>query len=369
VSIDVIELTRQVQRNCDIADAASGGVFSLCGFLLRLRDFYKWEHELLPWQEPEPATLLEWVEAREEMWAEIAEDAFQPITIGGETFEAFDLDAINSRLRPSGLVYGAGYVAGMKPSFFLAELIESHRVDGLRVDTVNRELARDLFVTPAMRQGQQIFARRSAMLFFLWDQILEMRPSAKTALIFAFQEYGLDVETLRRSPKDLGPRLHHVAATELETWVHHEIGEVREDAFDGLLWQEIVSTYATSPVEIFARVVKDVLADTHSEGLLGHIVRHRLKSSLGFFVALMRSFTRLVFPEILEGFAQFTAGGDWAVIEEARRRGRAKALGLAQALIELHEGGRRRGVDWAREQIVATLIEPLGIRSASRGIH
>jgi len=42
---------------------------------------------------------------------------------------------------------------------------------------------------------------------------------------------------------------------------------------------------------------------------------------------------------------------------------------LAQALIELHEDGRRRGVDWAREQIVATLIEPLGIPSASRGIH
>jgi hypothetical protein len=369
VSIDVNQITRQVQRNCDIADAGSGAVFSLCGFLLRLRDFYKWEHDLLPWQEPEPATLLEWVEAREEMWLEIAEEPFQPISMDGETFDAFDLDAINGRLRPSGLVYGAGYVAGMKPSFLLAELVESRRIDSLRVDTVSRELARDLYATPAMRQGERIFARRSAMLFFLWDQILEMRPSAKAALSFAFRQYDLDVEDLRRSPKEMGPRLQHVAATELQAWIYHELGEAREDAFGGLLWQEMVATYAGSPVEIFARSVKDLLADTHADGLLGHIVNQGLKGSLGFFVALMRSFMRMVFPEILEAFTQFLASGDWAVIEKARKRGHTKALGLAEALIALHEEGRRRGADWARKEIVAKLMEPLGIPSAARGIH
>lgn len=369
MSIDVTEITRQVQRNCDIADAGSGAVFSLCGFLLRLRDFFKWEHALLPWQEPEPASLLEWVEAREEMWLEIAEEPFQPIHIGGETFDVFDLDAINSRLRPSGLVYGAGYVAGLKPSFLLAELVESRRVDSLRVDTVSRELARDLYLTPAMRQGEQILARRSAMLFFLWDQVLEMRPSAKAALSYAFRQYDLDVEDLRRAPKELGPRLQPVAATELDAWIYHELGEAREDAFGGLLWQEIVATYAGSPVEILTRSIKDLLADTHSEGLLGHIVHEGLKSSLGFFVALMRSFMRKVFPEVLVAFAQFMESEDWAVIEEARRRGHTKALGLAEALIALHEEGRRRGTDWARKEIAARLIEPLGIPSASRGVQ
>jgi hypothetical protein len=369
VSVDVADLARQVQGNCDIADASSAGVFSLCGFLLRLRDFYKWEHGLLPWQEPEPATLLAWVEAREEAWAAIAEEALQPIRIGGETFDVFDLDAINRLLRPAGLVYGAGYVAGMKSSFFLAELVTSQQLHGLRVDTVDRELARDLFVTPAMRRGDQIFVRRSAMLFFLWDQVLELRPSAKVALSFAFRQYHLDVESLRRSPSELGPQLHRVVATELEAWVYHEIGEVREDAFDGLLWQEIVATYAGSQVEIFARVVKDLLADTHSGGLLGHIVGQRLRSSLGFFVAFMRAFTRLMFPEILEGFVQFTTTGEWAVIEEARRRGHANALSLARALIELHESGRRKGADWAREQIIATLIEPLRVPGAPRKSH
>lgn len=365
MAIDISAFARQVQSNCDISDASSGGVFSLCGFLLRLRDYYKWQHGLRPWEEPEPANLLEWVEAREEMWLGMEKETFQPLMIGREAFQPFDLDPINERLRPRGLVYGAGYVAGMKPSFFLAELKESQWLGSLRIDTVERELARDLFVTPAMRQGDQIFARRSAMFFFLWDQILEMRPSAKMALVFALQQYGLDVEALRRAPKELGPRLQEVAATELATWIYHEIGEAREDTFGGILWQEIVSTYANSPVEVLARVLKDLLADTHPEGLLDHIIRFGLKSSMGFYVAFLRSFARMVFPEILEAFGRFTACCDWTIIEQARDQGRSRVLGIAWSLIEIHEAGRRHGINWARDKIVSTLIEPLGIPVAT----
>ncbi len=331
LTIDVATLAGQIQHNCDIADAGSGAVFSLCGFLLRLRDHYKWEHGLNPWEEPEPVDLLEWVEAREEKWLEMGQENFQPLVVGGNVHQPFDLDPINDRLRPQGLVYGAGYVAGMKPSFFLAELEESRSVGTLRIDTVDRELSRDLFVTPAMRQGDRIVARRSAMLFFLWDQVLEMRPSARSALHYAFQQHGLDLEALRRSPKELGPVLRQVAAAELAAWIYHEIGEAREDTFGGTLWQEIVSTYANSPVEILARVLKDLLADTHPDGLLGHIIGCGLKSSLGFYVAFLRSFSRMVFPEIRQAFKRFVPNGDWFIIEQARDQGRNRVLGIARA--------------------------------------
>jgi hypothetical protein len=365
--IDVVQLSRQIQANCNIADVNSGGLYSLCGFLLRLRDLYKWEHGLAPWQEPEPASLLEWVEARETLWEGIATDAFALLTVGDASFEPFDIEAINARLQPAGLVYGAGYVGGMKPSFFLAELKESRRLGELQVDIVERELARDLFMTPAMRQGNRILARRSAMLFFLWDQVLEMRPSTKNALLYAFQHYGLDAEAIRRAPAELGPELYRVAEAELETWIYHEIGEVHESAFDGHLWHEIVATYASSQVEIFARIIKDLLADTHARGLLGHIVQGRLRASLGFYIAFMRSFTRLVFPEILKAFGEFRSTNDWSIIEEARQRGHAKVSGLARTLSELHQAGHSRGTEWASEQIIATLIEPLGIARAPAG--
>jgi hypothetical protein len=361
VAIDIEGLKGQVQYNCDVSDAGYGGVFSLCGFLLRLRDLYKWQHGFLPWEEPEPSDLMEWVSHREEHWEEIAENDLQDITINGKTFHPFDVKAINKRLRPLGLIYGGGYVAGMKPSFFLAELLESRKLGELQVDLVERELVRDLYTTPAMRQGKQIFARRSAMLFFLWDQILEMRPSAKEALVFALAQYGLDAEAIRRSPKELGWELKKVAASELETWIYHEIGEVREDIFPGKLWHEIVSTYSNSPIEMFARVIKDLIADTHPEGLLGYIIQHDCKSSLAFYVSFLRPFTREFFPEMRQAFNEFRPRGDWSLIENARRKGYERGHRNALALIELHEAGRTRGTDWAKDQILSQLIEPLGI--------
>lgn len=362
--IDISTLRRQVQNNCDISDAGYGGMYSLCGLLLRMRDLYKWEVGLPPWQEPEPSQLLQWVDEREERWESISQNDFQPLTIGKETFDPFEIERINAQLRPLGYVYGAGYAAGMKPSFFLAELVDSRTSGKLRIDMVDREIARDLFVAPAMRQGDQIFARRSAMLFSIWDQIMEMRPSTREALLYALTQYNLDAGRIRSNPRELGPQLHRVAEFELETWIHHEIGEVREDAFNGYLWHEIVSTYANSPIELFARVVKDLLADTHEDGLLGHIVGSRKRSSLGFYISFMRPFSKVLFPEAAEVFRDFRANGDWSVVGAAREKCYARAHGSALELIRLHLEGRRRGIEWARSQILANLIEPLGILSA-----
>lgn len=361
MDIGIAQLKTQIQANCDVSDANHAGLYSLCGLLLRMRDLYKWEHDLVPWEEPEPAALLEWVDEREGHWETTAHHELQTLTLGSESFGPFDMTAINFRLRPLGLVYGAGYVLGMKPSFFLGELNDSRTLGGLQVDIVGRELARDIYITPAMRQGQQIFARHSAMLFFLWDQILEMRPSARDALCYALQEYGLNAEELRRRPKELASALHRVAGQELETWIYHEVGEVQEHVFDGQVWHEIVSTYANSLVEIFARVIKDLLADTHPEGLLGHIIRHRIASSLGFYVACIRPFTRAVFPEIAEAFRRFRLTDDWSVIDQARVSGHARAASFARQLAEIHEAGRGRAAEWALSEIQSRLISPLGI--------
>ncbi len=144
---DISDLQRQVQKNCDISDARHAGVYSLCGLLLRMRDLYKWEHRMVPWQEPESADLLGWIEEREKYWEEIIEGEIAPIVLGGERFDPYDMAGLNVCLRPLGLVYGAGYGIGMKPTFFLAECVESSSVGGLRIDVVNRELARDIFIT------------------------------------------------------------------------------------------------------------------------------------------------------------------------------------------------------------------------------
>ena len=55
----------RLASNCQVAAAAQAGGYSLCGALLRLRQLYKWEQQLPPWREPEPAAVLEWIEAAE----------------------------------------------------------------------------------------------------------------------------------------------------------------------------------------------------------------------------------------------------------------------------------------------------------------
>ena len=40
------QLAETVQRNCDISDARHAGEYGLCTFLLKMREYYRWENEL-----------------------------------------------------------------------------------------------------------------------------------------------------------------------------------------------------------------------------------------------------------------------------------------------------------------------------------
>ncbi len=354
-------LVTQVQSNCNLSDALYGGVYSLCSLLLRMRDLFKWEQGLNPWQEPDPPELLQWIEQREDAWLSVESAPFGSLEIADRRFSPFESEVINEILRPHGLVYGAGYGTGMKPTFLLGELEEQKSVAGLRIDMVGRELARDLFTSPAMRQGDHVLARLQPMRTFLWDQILEMRPSAKDGLAFGLARHGLDLQTLRSKPAGIGADLTRVARAELDSWIHHEVGEAALDAFNGHTWHTIVSTYAGSAVEIFARVVRDLLADTHERGLLGYVIAHRVDSTLGFYVAFQRPFMRLLFPEIRAVFAGFRESRNWDRVDEARRQGHQRGKRYAEALLEIQEESSRRGTDWGMTQIKKQLIEPLGI--------
>lgn len=358
---DVEKLRQQILTNCLIAEANYAGTFSLCGLVLRLRDLYKWEKRLQPWEEPEPADVLDWIEHRESSWEPWMDKDFQPLLVDDTLWDPFDVDGINERLAGTGLVYGAGYVEGLRPSFFLGLIDECREMDGAVVFSVTEEIVRDVFATPAMRQGGRIYIRRQPMLAFFWDQIFENRPSARSALSFAFAAYGLDVEVLARNPAQYAETLKAIAWNQLQTWVHHELGEFHEEAFRGQLWHDIIATYPNSPIEVYARVLKDLCADTDDKGLLRHVIEKENRAALAFYVAFLRPFTRLMFPEILKAFHKFRKSPDWRLIEETRMEAKGKFHGLASTLSALHQEHRTMGVDWARERILERCIAPLGI--------
>ena len=61
-------VVNQVLNNCDISDAANAGLYTVCGLALRLRDLYKWEKGLVPWDERDSSEILEWIEQKENRW-------------------------------------------------------------------------------------------------------------------------------------------------------------------------------------------------------------------------------------------------------------------------------------------------------------
>jgi hypothetical protein len=360
----IISLQKQIMLNCRISDGRYGGVFSLCGFLLRMRDYYKWEVNIDPWEEPDYQDLLQWVENKETLWEETAIQELSPLNIGRDEFDPFDVDAINARIVDYGLFYGAGYATGMKPTFFLATASTRKIRNNMQVHTLDHELARDLFTSPAMRQGSHIITRPRTMAALLWDMILEKKPSTLPALRYALARYGLDLEELERSPGKYSAALWQIAGDESETWVYHELGEAMQEGFDLEIWQEMVAAHANTVVEKVARAAKDLLADTHEQGLLAHIIDHQKTSSLGLYLCLAEPLARSLFPEIKQAFDRIKTGHGWSLLEETRQAGYLRAKDLAGQLVNLHLEGRDKGQDWMQSQVDKLFIRPLDLGPA-----
>lgn len=359
--VSIEHIADQVRENCDISDARHSGMYSICGLALRLRNLYKWEKGVEPWGAPPSDEILEWIEKKEEKWIKIAETEFQNLKINGEEYDPFDLQSVNRVLEHEGFLYGAGYAYAMKPSFFLAKLEDSLQISGCTVHMLGKELARDLFTTPTLLQGDDIFARSESMRYFLWDRIQEVSQSGRDALKCTLEFYGIDEKEMRKNPGKMREKFYELADFELDSYIHHEIGEAHDDVFEGAEWREIVSSFAYSAVEVFARGVKDVLSDTNQIGRLRHIIDKEKIGSLGFYVSFLRGFPRLIFPEIVSFFHEFQKTCDWTTVEEVRKIGHERARDYAQELVKVYRAGKTEGKEWTKEEVHKTLLAPLGV--------
>jgi hypothetical protein len=351
----------QVRRNCSICDARHAGLFSVCGLAMRLRDLYKWEKGLDPWVEKEAAEILEWIGAKEETWERLEEKEFMDISINGTKYDPFDALAINAVLKPQGLYYGAGYVHSLRPSFFLALIEERNEIEGCAVYRLGRELARDLLPLPALSQGDFIVIRKESARLFLWNQIFFIRKSGRCALGFALKEYGLK----EYDEKVIQGCLESILEDELENYIYHEVGEIKGDVFSRDVWREVIAAFPHTPVELFARAVKDLLADTNEYGKLPHIVRERKAGSLAFHVAFLDGLAKELFPEIAEVFREFMNTRNWMLIEQAIAIGFNRAKDYAEMISTIFQRGKRKGdMKGTQNEIERRLLVPLGVLKA-----
>ena len=352
------DIKDQVLENCDIADAHHAGLFSICGLALRLRDLYKWENGLEPWIEKESAEILDWIGKKEQQWEKLAGKDFKDIAISGVKYDPFDTEGVNAVLVPHGFFYGAGFARSLKPTFFLAAVESQKKVKGYPVYIFGRELARDLMTLPALSQDNNILIRQESARLFLWDQIFYIQKSGQRALSFALQHLGLR----NHSPGNLHRHMEEIVASQTETYVYHELGELMDAGFDRNIWRAVIAMFPRTPIEIVSRAVKDLVSDTSEHGTLRYMIQHRNVASLAFYVAFLENLTKTLFPEIIDAFEEFTRTLNWNVIARAVKEGYKTARCHADAICSIfREGELKYNEKWIENEISNGLLKPLGV--------
>jgi len=341
------QLAGVVQRNCDISDARHAGDYGLCTFLLKMREYFRWENEL-PFARTLPKHELgEWLKAREQAWGGIEADEFAPLPLARGELDPFDAEAANLELLPQGCVYSAGYARMGKPVFFLGRLLRVEERAGFTVRISSCEYARELAAPPAMLQGRTIFVRLESVRRTLWEKIEEWQWR-KQGSIMARALAGYDFIA------DTENALQRMADNEMETMILHELGEAMAGELLGEAWGEMALSVSCTRGEPVARAVRDLLADCLST--LPGLLERANAPALHFYFATFDAPRRELFPQALDAYEHFVRCGAPDRLWQVAREGKERWLECARGLLALNPA--------AREAALTSLL-PASARSAS----
>ena len=158
--MDIQQLIDDVQLNCHISDARHAGNYTLCVYLLKMREFYRWEQQHAYSDQLSKEEIGQWLTRREELWDQVEDDDYRQIHIAEQSFDPFESDVINQALNQtitqspvdsaSKLIYSGGYGVKDKPHFFIAELEDKTEINDYTIYISGKEFARDLTSPPAM---------------------------------------------------------------------------------------------------------------------------------------------------------------------------------------------------------------------------
>lgn len=321
------QLVQSVQRNCDIADARHAREMTLCNYLLGMREFYRWEHEV-PLARPLPRQELgSWISEREALWDGLQADPLEPLSLGARSYDAFNVGAINAALVPQGLVYGGGYGRFGKPHFFLAQLERHEQRQGLKLLFSGCEYARDLSAPPAALLDGTVFLRRDALRRWLWDKIeIWGVRKADGALKSALECYGFVAEPERA--------LERMAEQEEETLILHELGEAMAEPLLGVAWPDLIASIKGRRADMLARALRDNLADCLST--LPRLIEREAACSIHFYFANFEGMRASLFPLLDDAYRRWRESGSPDALARVAEAGRAHWHEAALRLLRLH---------------------------------
>jgi hypothetical protein len=325
--MDLTRLSATVQHNCHVSDARHARNYTLCTYLLKMREYYRWEQGY-PFNASLPREELgDWITGREVLWEALEEQGFEPLRLAQGEIDPFETSAINRELTMQGLVYSGGYGGHAAPHFFLAELLSKGERHGLPVLIAGREHARDLAAPPAMLLDGTLFIRRESVRRMLWEKIEEWRwKKHQDAMARALACYDFDA--------DFDRALERMTDNEVESALLHEIGEWRAEEQLGQDWNALLLCVSGTRGELVARAVRDHLADCVST--LPALLEQENEAGLHFYFANLKGMRRELFPELGEAYQRWVADGQLNALHTQIEQGALRWLEAAHRLIGLH---------------------------------
>jgi hypothetical protein len=319
-----------VQTNCNIADARHAGDLTLCTYLLEMREFYRWEHDVAFSEQPPRNAVGEWLSSREALWSSLENANFQALPVDGCEYDPFDAVTVNTILAPHGLVYGAGIGRFGRPQFFLGQLKHEEQRDGARIFVAGCEYARDLGAAPAALLDSTIYLRQDSFKRWLWEKV-EMWGVKKPdgALKETLDAYGFHQDPHRA--------LERMTDTESETLILHELGEFEASKLLGAQWEEMCAALTNRRVELFVRAVRDNFADCLIT--LPGLMARRAHASVHFWFSNFTGMRRELFPHLNHAYFAWHEG-DKHALDVAVEAGCRHWKNVCERTLALHvEGG------------------------------
>jgi len=321
-------LCETVQKNCDISDAHHAANYTLCVYLLKMREYYRWENGFSYNDVLSKDDLGNWVQERESLWEEIEDQSFSLLEIDGKKYDPFDTENINKALAPKGYVYSGGVGLRSAPHFFLARLKEKEVYEDFTMYVSTDECARDLTAPPAMTQGKNIYVRREALRRYLWEKFTEWQwHKYENAMSRALSFYDFE--------NDIDQSLEKMTENELEAVTLHEIGEFSASQQLGSQWKEMVSSLPRSRAEFLARAVKDLLADCLST--LPGLIENYNPASLHFYAANLVAVRKELFPSFHPAYQIWVDTEDLKPLKALIARGVTHWATLATEMLSLYQ--------------------------------
>jgi hypothetical protein len=337
-----------VQANCHVSDARHARNMTLCTYLLEMRELFRWERGAALTAALPRADVGMWIAGREALWETLEDADYRPLPLDGVDVDPYDAETVNRALAPHGLVYGAGVGRFGKPQFFLGELAREERRDGMRILVAGRELARDLSAAPAAMRGDTVSIRLESLARVLWERAeawgLKRPDGALKAALDAHGFTAGDAEAIER-----------MAAAEAETLILHELGEREAGRALGPGWEAMLAGFTRRGAEIFARAVRDHLADCLVT--LPALLERGAAAPIHFWFAGLDGMRRELFPRIVDVYAAWRSGGSESELSAAIDAGATHWRRVCAQTLDVFE---RRGDEAERA------IEALAAAPASR---